>query len=177
MIVFVKTKSEILEARGATATPWDPNHDYLCGKALDVVTYFGPDDIYYRVIDSDYPDFEGVRLHRLWVSTPERGQRPVTTGTPTISKAEEFLHSAAEIMGQRGVDYDQDGGERSMGKTVKAFNIITGKDLTEGEGWLLLQLLKDVRQWSTKGVHMDSIQDCIAYAALKAEGLVNDERN
>ena len=52
---------------------------------------------------------------------------------------------------------------------MTAFNIVTGRDLTEAEGWLLLQILKDVRQWQRPGFHEDSADDCIAYAALKAE--------
>lgn len=56
-----------------------------------------------------------------------------------------------------------------MGKTVAAFNAVTGRDLSEAEGWLLLQLLKDVRLFQRPGYHADSAEDCIAYAALKAE--------
>lgn len=37
----------------------------------------------------------------------------------------------------------------------------------------MLQLLKDVRQWSNPDIyHADSAEDCISYAALKAEALV-----
>ena len=75
------------------------------------------------------------------------------------------------MIAQRGQQYDQIEGERSMGKTVAAFNAITGMSLTESEGWLLVQLLKDVRQWSTPNYHQDSAEDCVAYAALKAEAL------
>ena len=64
---------------------------------------------------------------------------------------------------------------RSAAKTAKAFNAITGKDITESEVWLLLQLLKDVRQWSREDYHQDSAEDCIAYAALKAESLEGGE--
>jgi hypothetical protein len=85
--------------------------------------------------------------------------------------AEAFLHEAAELMTERGKQYDQEGGERSMGKTVKAFNAITGKDLTESEGWLLMSLLKRVRQHSGAGYHKDSAEDAVAYAALEAESL------
>lgn len=85
--------------------------------------------------------------------------------------APEFLRRAATIMEERGKQYDKPGGERSMGKTVAAFNAITGRDLSEAEGWLLLQVLKDVRQWQNPGYHADSAEDCIAYAALKAEAL------
>ncbi len=49
------------------------------------------------------------------------------------------------------------------------------KDITESEVWLLLQLLKDVRQWSREDYHQDSAEDCIAYAALKAESLESGE--
>ena len=60
-----------------------------------------------------------------------------------------------------------------MGKAVAAFNCVTGNKMTEPEGSLLLQLLKDVRQWSTpNAAHVDSLQDCIAYAALKAECII-----
>lgn len=83
--------------------------------------------------------------------------------------AVDYLNRAAAIMEERGRQYDQPGGERSMGKCVLAFNTITGHELTEAEGWLLLQILKDVRQWQRQGFHKDSADDCIAYAALKAE--------
>lgn len=72
-------------------------------------------------------------------------------------------------MEERGKQYDKPEGERSMGKAVAAFNTITDRDLTEAEGWLLLQVLKDVRLWQRPGYHQDSAEDCIAYAALKAE--------
>lgn len=88
------------------------------------------------------------------------------------STACDFLSKALSLLEERGKDYDQPEGERSMGKTISAFNSITGKSLTESEGWLLLQLLKDVRQWQNPNkYHADSAEDCISYAALKAEAL------
>ncbi len=87
-------------------------------------------------------------------------------------KATEFLQAAMDTQAERGKEYDQPGGERSMGRTVQAFNTITGRDLTEAEGWLLLQVLKDVRQWQNPGrYHYDSALDGVAYSALKAEAL------
>ena len=83
--------------------------------------------------------------------------------------AVQLLENAAFIMNERGKQYDKPSGERSMGKCIAAFNVITGRNLLESEGWLLLQLLKDVRQWQQPGYHADSAEDCIAYAALKAE--------
>lgn len=90
-------------------------------------------------------------------------------------KAPELLQNGANIMAERGKQYDKPEGERSMGKCVAAFNIITDKTLTEAEGWLLLQLLKDVRLWQRPGYHQDSAEDCIAYAALKAEAKQHEQ--
>jgi hypothetical protein len=83
--------------------------------------------------------------------------------------------SALKHIRERAETYDQPTGERSAAKTAKAFNAITGKDITESEVWLLLQLLKDVRQWSREDYHQDSAEDCIAYAALKAESLESEK--
>lgn len=80
-----------------------------------------------------------------------------------------LLQVAADHMRARAATYDKPDGERSMGKTVVAFNAVTGRDLSEAEGWLLLQLLKDVRLFQRPGYHADSAEDCIAYSALKAE--------
>lgn len=89
------------------------------------------------------------------------------TRTPT---AMELLERAAQHMRDRANTYDQPQGERSMGRAVAAFNAITGRDLTEPEGWLLLQIIKDVRLFTRPDrYHADSAEDCIAYAALKAE--------
>lgn len=89
--------------------------------------------------------------------------------TQHTQTAPALLSKAASIMEERGKQYDKPEGERSMGKAVMAFNTITDRDLTEAEGWLLLQVLKDVRLWQRPGYHQDSAEDCIAYAALKAE--------
>lgn len=88
-----------------------------------------------------------------------------------MTTAQTFLTDAANLMDERAKEYDQPGGERSIRKTVDIFNIYTGKDLKESDGWLFMQILKDVRQWSTPRFHVDSVKDCIAYAALKAESL------
>lgn len=111
-------------------------------------------------------------LHSRW-GTPRIdiiGQNG-NTGEHYRPTAQSLLAKAAEIMADRGKQYDKPEGERSMGRCVEAFNIITGKGLSEAEGWLLLQILKDVRQWQRPGYHADSAEDCIAYSALKAEAL------
>lgn len=86
--------------------------------------------------------------------------------------APELLNKAADIMEERGKQYDKPEGERSMGRAVKAFNAITGHQLIESDGWLLLQVLKDVRDRQRANAHIDSLEDCIAYAALKAESRI-----
>jgi len=92
----------------------------------------------------------------------------------TIS-AIEFLERAADLMLERGREYDSPEGERSMGRTVAAFNVLTGNILSEQDGWLFMMLLKLARQQNAKGWHQDSSEDTIAYAALMAESWQNQE--
>lgn len=84
-------------------------------------------------------------------------------------KAAEMLGRAAALLHERGQNYDKPQGERSMARTVSAFNAITGRDLSEAEGWLFMQQLKQVRLFTRSGYHADSAEDNIAYAALMAE--------
>lgn len=91
-------------------------------------------------------------------------------------KAEQFLRNGADVLAERGKEYDKPEGERSMQRCVSAFEIITGKRITEAEGWLFMQILKDVRQWQKPDrYHEDSAVDCVNYAALKAEALSEQE--
>jgi hypothetical protein len=101
--------------------------------------------------------------------TPEQREASIQPAAPSAPSAPALLDKAAQLMIERGKQYDKPEGERSMGKAVAAFNAITGRDLSEPEGWLLLQVLKDVRLFQRDGYHADSAEDCIAYAALKAE--------
>lgn len=91
------------------------------------------------------------------------------TGDDGPVTAHSVLARAANHMSARAATYDSTGGERSMANTVAAFNAITGLNLTEAQGWLLLQLLKLVRLCSAPGYHQDSAEDNAAYAALLAE--------
>jgi hypothetical protein len=83
----------------------------------------------------------------------------------------EFLAKAGDIMQSRAKQYDKPDGERSMDATVKAFNAVTGRNLTESDGWLLMLILKNVRQWQKPDYHADSAEDAVAYSALLAEAL------
>lgn len=85
------------------------------------------------------------------------------------AKAPELLGRAAMHMHDRASTYDEPDGERSMGKAVAAFNAITGHNMAESEGWLLMALLKAVRSQARQEPHLDSIEDLIAYAALYGE--------
>lgn len=83
-------------------------------------------------------------------------------------EAASFLEKAAGHMRDRARTYDAANGERSMSKTVYAFNIITGHSLTEEQGWLFMGLLKMVR--SQQGAfRADNYEDEAAYAALRGE--------
>lgn len=84
-------------------------------------------------------------------------------------KAPEILTRSAEIMAERAKQYDSPEGERSMGKAVAAFNAVTGQSLSEANGWLLMALLKMVRDNTTDKPHEDSINDLVAYGALYGE--------
>lgn len=93
-------------------------------------------------------------------------------GMPNIT-SQNLLNEAILIQQERGKEYEQDNSEeRSFQKTATAFNAITGKHITPAEVALLLQVLKDVRQWANPNrFHYDSVLDCISYAALKGEEL------
>lgn len=92
------------------------------------------------------------------------------------STAPELLNQAAQLLAERGKQYDKSGEERSAAAIVAAFNAITKRDLTPGEGWLFMVLLKAVCFYSnTETPHRDSLEDMIAYAALHAEEHLNDK--
>lgn len=84
-----------------------------------------------------------------------------------------ILEAAAEHQRMRAGTYDQPEGERSVPAIVDAFNAITRRRgvraLTEAEGWLFLQVLKQVRLFSAPGYHADSAEDNVSYGALLAE--------
>jgi hypothetical protein len=85
--------------------------------------------------------------------------------TPT---AEQLVQDALEIMRERGATRDKPQGERAMAATVKAFNAVTGRDLSETEGWKFMMCLKLGRAAQGK-FHADDYHDLIGYSALTAE--------
>ncbi len=87
--------------------------------------------------------------------------------------APDLLAQAKQHMEDRAATYDKPEGERSMGKTVQAFNAITGRDLPEADGWLFMILLKLVRSEQRPEAHRDSVEDLVAYASLFGEARLN----
>ena len=99
----------------------------------------------------------------------------MTTNQPNPTKAQDLLHRAASLMDERGKQYDQRSGERSMAATVAAFNAIAGYHLTEADGFLLMAILKMVRDQQRETPHRDSIEDLVAYASLYGEARLHGE--
>ena len=85
-----------------------------------------------------------------------------------IKTAGDFLGAALNHLEDRASTYDNPTGERSMGRTVEAFNAITGHKLSEEQGWLFMSCLKLVR--SQQGMYKaDNYEDLIAYGSLQGE--------
>ena len=94
---------------------------------------------------------------------------------PVVTAAS-MLTAALGHMEDRAKTYDAPGGERSMGKTVSAFNTITGLELTEEQGWLFMEILKQVR--SQQGDYRaDNYEDLVAYSALRGECAARERGN
>lgn len=116
---------------------------------------------------------EGYRLiaegKRLFEATDDPKPGATDDPKPGATTAPDLLRQAEKHMRDRAATYDKLEGERSMTKTIAAFNAITGRDLRESEGWLLMTLLKMVRSETRTTPHTDSVEDLIAYGALFGE--------
>jgi hypothetical protein len=81
--------------------------------------------------------------------------------------AQEILLAAAEAIGDRAALRDTEA-ERSMEAAVRAYNALTGHNLTEVDGWVFMGILKLSR--SRAGAHhLDDYLDGAAYLALAGE--------
>ena len=88
--------------------------------------------------------------------------------------AADICKQAIETMAERGKTYDKSQGrERSMGKTVAAFNALTGHKLTEEQGWLFMAVLKMARAQQGEYKH-DNYLDGTAYFSLAGEAAANE---
>ena len=101
-----------------------------------------------------------------WIMDTTQPDEEPRDGAPT---ALELLSKAAGHMQARAATYDRPDGERSMGATVTAFNAVTGLSLTEAQGWLMMSILKMVRDNQRPSAHVDSCEDLVAYASLYGE--------
>lgn len=89
-------------------------------------------------------------------------------------KATEILNKAAEIISERAESRDLEGGEYSMERCVKAFNILEGTNLTEEQGWRFMSTLKRAR--ATAGsFNLDDYIDDTSYTALCAERIMEKQ--
>lgn len=91
--------------------------------------------------------------------------------TASPKTAPEFLDAANAVLNTRGKEYDSPQGERSGPAVADIFNRITRRDLTTAEVYLMLNIVKLVRQWSAPGYHPDSALDAVAFSALTSEAL------
>jgi len=89
--------------------------------------------------------------------------------------ATHLLQDAIKAMHDRASSRDLPGGERSMARTVAAFNALTGTSLSETQGWLFMTCLKQAR--ATAGAfNVDDYVDLAAYAALAGEAAQGAEQ-
>lgn len=86
----------------------------------------------------------------------------------TTQTAADYCEAAKGHMVDRAATYDAPAGERSMAKTVTAFNALTGHQLTEEQGWLFMETLKMARSQQGQ-FRQDNYEDAVAYAALRGE--------
>ena len=85
-----------------------------------------------------------------------------------LPTANHFLEAAKGHLGARATTYDNPQGERSMERTVKVFDALTDIQLTEEQGWLFMEVLKQVRSLQGK-FKADNYEDLAGYAALRGE--------
>lgn len=116
---------------------------------------------------------EGYNHHILY-ERPSEFSKELEEPSKQVTEAKEEVSAASILeaglghMKDRAATYDAEGGERSMAKTVECFNALTGRDLTETEGWLMMVCLKLARA-NQGGFRMDSFEDGAAYIALMGE--------
>ncbi len=91
--------------------------------------------------------------------------------------ASDILRKSAQHIEDRAAARDQAQGERSMARTVAAFNALTGHQLSERDGWLFMVQLKMARACTTPTGIPDDYEDGASYVALAGESVavpVND---
>ena len=144
--------AEIVQAARETHTAL-VNAGWRCGSR-DADN--GNDCVYYRPLSDQQPALPG--------------HQPASGGSAESARqqtAPEILAAAAQCISDRAATRDLPA-ERSMARTVAAFNALTGHALTERDGWLFMVALKAAR--ATAGSHNpDDYTDGAAYFALAGE--------
>lgn len=79
-----------------------------------------------------------------------------------------IVKTAASMIDNRSSERDRDNGEKSMARTVRAFNALAGTSLTEEQGWLFMVMVKAARALGG-GFKDDDYIDMSAYAGLMGE--------
>ena len=128
-------------------------------------------DIHYLLPLADPHGAE--RTKKGSTKSPLTAERTKKGSTKSPLTAGSILQTAAQHMEDRAATYDQQGGERSIGKTVMMFNTLTGAGLTDEQGWLFMACLKMVRAQQGR-YRADSYEDGAAYFALAGESAAQE---
>lgn len=95
--------------------------------------------------------------------------------TSDTNSAHKLLRQGLQAMEDRAASRDNPN-ERSMARTVAAFNALTGQDLTEEEGWAFMVCLKEARALGGSKKVEDDYIDGAAYFALQGECAMQKQR-
>lgn len=110
-----------------------------------------------------------------WLRENDGTPNDIADNQPAPVTAPQILTAGAEHIAARAVQRDCLNGERSMARTVKAFNAMFGTHLTEVQGWQFMVILKMARA-SAGGHNADDYEDGAAYFALAGEAADADNR-
>lgn len=137
-----------------------------CGRTLSFHHFDVHRKTYY--CRPDWPkEFEDYEVVKIPSETPYMPAKHPT--------APDILKRAAQHMEDRAAQRDQPGGERSMTRTVAAFNALTGHALSERDGWIFMVVLKAARACTTSTGIADDYEDLAAYAGLAGESAQQGE--
>jgi hypothetical protein len=135
------------------------------------------DDLTHSCMPRGLPIHSGGVLGGPYVGTYPYPFDVAITTLPTVLETKDdlkaqpahgFLKEAVSQMEVRGALRDKPSGERSMAAIVATFNALTGKGLTEAEGWEFMILLKMVRG-RQGSFNRDDYVDGAAYFGLLGE--------
>lgn len=141
--------------RGGWVLGVDPLHNVMVPESEVNVTTPGGTKLKGKLVDT-----KPVVDSSPWDVEPEKEE-------PKVKDAEAYLKEAQATLVQRGTERGTEETERAMGRIVRVFNEVTGRNLTEEEGHIFMLSLKLVR--SRRGYKEDDYVDLIGYSSLLAE--------